>query len=565
MMLRTIVAGLLALTVAACGGGTPPAETSTGKVEGVLGQYFYVTVPTPVNGTVDSVDGRIHCVPGVPCAPVKYAWSEVVTLRATPASGYAFATWAGDCNDMSCVLSTSGGHAADFTVVAVFGPIGAVGHGNYTSPDLHGPAYFKFVAQSPGALNCTRCHGANLQGVGIAPGCNGCHEQAGHPGWQGDCTFCHAFPPATGAHQVHFGLTGAASSGAYGDLSVLQDRYPGATPTGAPRQYAFGCGQCHPATDPARHMDGTVQVSLFEAAAPAGSLKARNDAAAAFDPAAKTCSGVYCHSSGQGESPAFAPVPSWTSGQQLGCGACHGNPPAYPSGPAGSATANTHLTLRPPFAGSPLELLGHFTWHNKYAGYVDMPIGKHGVAGDGAAPMTCQACHAATVDPFATGRSGFWWLNTTGEYNLPGAARTYGCRTAGCHGGAPGEPAQGAGRVLPLLHVNGARDVVFDGRTAPPAYDAVPVGLLAPAYPYWVSVDQFADAAFLPAGAAWNPPPAPVAAAAGTISFRLDGASYEPATKTCTSVACHLAQTSVAWGDTPAHAYSTCFRCHTRH
>ena len=79
MMLRTIVAGLLALTVAACGGGTPPAETSTGKVEGVLGQYFYVTVPTPVNGTVDSVDGRIHCVPGVPCAPVKYAWSEVVT------------------------------------------------------------------------------------------------------------------------------------------------------------------------------------------------------------------------------------------------------------------------------------------------------------------------------------------------------------------------------------------------------------------------------------------------------------------------------------------------------
>ena len=562
-MRRNALAGLLALGLAACGGSSPPADTSTGQVEGMLGQYFYVTVAAPVNGTVDSVDGRIHCVPGVPCAPVKYAWSEVVTLRATPSTGYAFATWAGDCNDMTCVLSTAGGNVADFTVVAVFNPIGMVGHGNYTSPDLHGPAYFKFVAKAPDALTCTRCHGANLQGVGIAPDCNGCHQQAGHPAWQDDCTFCHAFPPASGAHRAHFGLADAASSGDYGDLSVLQDRFPGAMPTTAPDVYAFGCGNCHPATDPARHIDGTVQVTLFEAGSPAGSLKARNDAGAAYDPVAKTCSGVYCHSSGQETTPAFVTAPGWTSGQQIGCGGCHGNPPAYPTGAAGSATANTHLMLRAPQADRAPELFGHFTWHNFYAGYVDEPIGKHGVTGDGAAPMTCQTCHAATVDPAATGRSGFWWLNTTGEYDLPGSPRPYGCRTAGCHTDAPGEAAQGAGRVLPLLHVNGSRDVVFDGRTAAPAYDAVPVGLLAPAYPYWVAVDRFSNGNSLPPGAAWSPPPAVSAASAGTISFRLDIASYEPATKTCSNVACHLGQTSVPWGGATVPAYSTCSGCHT--
>jgi predicted CxxxxCH...CXXCH cytochrome family protein len=564
-MTRRFLAGLLAVTLAACGGSAPTRDGGTSEAQGVVGQYFYVTVSPPVNGTVDSLDGRIHCVPGAPCAPVRYAWGEVVTMRATPAAGYAFATWAGDCNDMTCVLSTSGGYAADFTVAAVFGLAGQVGHGNYTSPALHGPAYVRFASGAAGALQCTRCHGASLQGQGIAPGCSGCHEAAGFPGWQTNCGFCHAFPPDTGAHRAHFGLAGAASSGAYGDLSVLQDRYPGSTPTGAPRAYAFGCGQCHPATDPARHIDGTVQVALFEAGLPAGSLKARNDPAAAYDPVAKTCSGVYCHSSGQETGPAFAAVPSWTSGQQLGCAACHGNPPAYPTGAAGSATANTHLLLRPPQAGIAPELFGHFTWHNFYAGYADEPIGKHGVAVDGAAPMTCQACHASTVDPSATGPSGFWWLNTTGEYDLPGSPRPYGCRTAGCHDGTPAGAPQGAGRVLPLLHVNGSRDVVFDARTAAPVYAAMPPAPYAPDFPYWVALDVFKDASVLPPGATWNPPPAPTGKAAGTVSFRLDGAGYEPATKTCSNVACHLKQTSVAWGDTSLPSFSTCFRCHTNH
>jgi predicted CxxxxCH...CXXCH cytochrome family protein len=115
--------------------------------------------------------------------------------------------------------------------------------------------------------------------------------------------------------------------------------------------------------------------------------------------------------------------------------------------------------------------------------------------------------------------------------------------------------------------VNGSRDVVFDSRTAAPSYDGVPAAPYTPAFPYWVSVLIFKDANVLPAGAAWNPPPAPIVAvqSAGTLSFRIDGAGYVPATKTCTSVACHLRQSSVQWGGTNIGSYSTCFNCHSNH
>jgi predicted CxxxxCH...CXXCH cytochrome family protein len=346
-------------------------------------------------------------------------------------------------------------------------------------------------------------------------------------------------------------------------VTILQDRFPDATPTTAPAVYAFGCGNCHP-LDAAKHMDGSVQVALHDAGAPATSLKARAAITAAYDPGTGTCSGVYCHSSGQ-ETPSFTTTPGWTSGVELACDGCHTNPPRYATGAPGSATANTHLLLRVPAAGVAPQLYGHFTWHNRYAGATTEAIGKHGVAGEGAAPMTCQACHYATVDPASTGPSGFYWLDTTGEYNLPGAALTYSCRSSGCHTGAPGEALQAKGRVLPLRHVNGVRDVAFDSRTAPPTY-GVPEAPFTPDFPYWTRVLVFRDANVLPPGAAWNPPPVPTTAVAssGTLSFRLDAARYDASTKTCSSVPCHLRQSSVQWGGNVG-TYNTCFGCHTNH
>jgi predicted CxxxxCH...CXXCH cytochrome family protein len=46
------------------------------------------------------------------------------------------------------------------------------------------------------------------------------------------------------------------------------------------------------------------------------------------------------------------------------------------------------------------------------------------------------------------------------------------------------------------------------------------------------------------------------------MSLGFAGASYQPTTKTCSSVACHLAQTSVAWGGAPDANYDACKACH---
>jgi predicted CxxxxCH...CXXCH cytochrome family protein len=46
-----------------------------------------------------------------------------------------------------------------------------------------------------------------------------------------------------------------------------------------------------------------------------------------------------------------------------------------------------------------------------------------------------------------------------------------------------------------------------------------------------------------------------------TVSMRLGSATFDPVTKTCASVACHLKQTSVTWG--AAHpGFTDCNVCH---
>jgi predicted CxxxxCH...CXXCH cytochrome family protein len=387
------------------------------------------------------------------------------------------------------------------------------------------------------------------------------------------CGACHPVPGASGAHAAHHAAPPALPIARYGDLRVWAD-YPA---DGIPG-YVFGCGHCHP-LDPARHMNGTLDVELVSSGAPAGSLKARNASWAGYA-GDGTYSGVACHSSGQA-TPAYRPTPAWGSGTSLGCDGCHGMPPRYASGAAGSATANTHLVARTnTYLGTVYTgAYGHFAWHNRTrALYTQWLSGQHGVTDSltgnevadgtfGAAPMTCQACHFETVDPAATGPSGFWWLNTTGNYLADGqnyAAFT--CAAANCHDGQPGRAPPGSGGVLPRRHVNGARDVVFDPRTATTSYRA-PAAPAEPTAAYWVTVSEFKDANHLPPGATFSPAPPPPdgTSAAGTLSFELTGATYDPVTKTCGSVSCHLAQSSVQWGGTGLGTMTTCFACHSVH
>jgi predicted CxxxxCH...CXXCH cytochrome family protein len=413
---------------------------------------------------------------------------------------------------------------------------------------------------------CAACHPATVRPDGTIDVAGGKHidGEVEEDAASAACGACHAIPGESGAHAAHVASGPGVPQPLYGDVRAWAD-FPVADVNG----YLFGCGLCHP-LDEARHMDGLVQVEVGPEGAPAGSLRSRNAAAAAYL-ADGTCSGVYCHSSGQA-APAFVTTPGWRSGATLGCNGCHANPPRYPSGPAGSDTANTHLVARSTVYTDPVTRVsttytggyGHFAWHSRtHAAYTQPTTGQHGSFG--AAPMTCQACHADTVDPTSTGPSGAWWLDTTGDYLVPGQNYAgYTCTTSGCHDDQPGFAPSGRGRVRPWRHVNGSRDVVFDARTAAPPY-GLPAAPATPDYPYWVTVVAFADSASLQPGSAFAPPPPPTGPAAGTISFRLDGASYDPVTRTCSSVACHLKQASVAWGGAAVGTYSTCFNCHASH
>ena len=241
-----------------------------------------------------------------------------------------------------------------------------------------------------------------------------------------ECVRCHGAPPATGAHLVHANPPSVWNV-RYGDLHVLEDVAPGGAAS-----YDFGCGNCHP-LDPAQHLAHVTHapngghvpdVVLNPAGAPSTSLRSRNGTVARYDPATKTCRDVYCHSSGQ-ETPAYVTSVSWTApAGSLGCGGCHGNPPRYESGGGGTATANSHLGFD---AGG--VAFGWETGH--FAGLPGPAHGggsKHGGespsfpldAFQSAAPITCQACHAETVDPANVAPGGSFWLDTTGDYQLPG-------------------------------------------------------------------------------------------------------------------------------------------------
>lgn len=374
------------------------------------------------------------------------------------------------------------------------------------------------------SASCSTCHSVSVKADGTID-VQGGHHVDGVV--DVSCNGCHSFPPTSGAHVVHAGPPGAGPPPL--DELTLQDRRPDDSPVGAGATYAFGCGSCH-SLDAAAHADGKLDIRVGPEGAPAGTLRALAVRGAAYDPGTGTCSGTYCHSSGQ-QYPAYSVSPSWTSGVSPGCAGCHGNPPAYLSGAPGAPDANGHVA----FADDGYEA-GHFlgvpgVWHGT----------MHG--NPGAAPITCQSCHYDTVDPGNTAPGGFYYLDTTGEYQLPGGdpgriafGYTEQLHCTSCHTGAAGAPPQGGGRALPLRHVNGTRDVVFDPRTVLPAVAGLPAAPSTPSKPYWVA-EATSDVPW-PANAVWN---------GSTVSFDLAPAHYDPATKTCSAVGCHLDDVPV-WG-----------------
>ena len=189
--------------LAGCSSGktSPPSTSSESK--GQNGVHYYVNLSSPpVGGIVTSSETptpKINCgvsslgtpvpdangvlqyarvfysganVCGDARGQTQFQWSETVVLTAVARDGNAFIGWAGDCSggNPTCTLTAG----PDRSVTAIFTSPGN-GHTTFTDPALHGPAYAAFLSSAVGALQCTKCHGANLQGQSIAPSCAACH------------------------------------------------------------------------------------------------------------------------------------------------------------------------------------------------------------------------------------------------------------------------------------------------------------------------------------------------------------------------------------------------------
>lgn len=371
------------------------------------------------------------------------------------------------------------------------------------------------------------------------------------------CTFCHPqMPPTSGAHASHTSADAVATPAtAYGNTGATA----AFSPTSA-TAYAFGCGNCHPLLG-GKHLDGILEVELTPDTGTAGTLRGMNSPTAAWEPVGRTCSGVYCHSSGQATPDFVAATPGWYSGATLGCNGCHANPPSYASGGAGTATANSHVQLDP---------AGAYEWGH-FAGFpgVTHDGSKHGGVlqpstaywyGQASAPITCQTCHYDTAAATNVGPSGFYYLDSSGNYEISDAVVSYTYSCTACHDGSAA--AAGTGKVMPYFHVNGARDVRFDPRTDLTGMDAtyaaanLPASPNTPTRPYWFTNGSplISGIPSLPADAVAN---------GSTLSMDLQSAGWNATSKTCSSVACHFNQTSVQWGGQGGESSTSCSACHT--
>ena len=320
--------------------------------------------------------------------------------------------------------------------------------------------------------------------------CQTCHGDFHGANWEG-CSGCHQSPPATGSHLAHYN-TGPLNSLRYSDTTVRSTA----------DAYIFGCGNCHP-LDNAKHRNGTVDIELYNAAAPIESLKAKNPSNAAYDPAGKTCSSVYCHSGIM-----------VTSGNV-------GYPLTYPSNPLPPG-----YTLWGPYIMDPTS---NFTYA-PYTVTITRDYKTTTAWGTTGTFTTCTECHGfPTTTYYPDVQAGVGdshqWVDDYGyanlhAWNMLGSAVP--CATCHFdsvnHYSGTGPPADDtwvngkefmAYKLVSIknraLHVNGSPNVAFDNEYVYSGYSG----------PY------VAD---------------------------LTASTYNAQTKTCNNVSCHGGQTTVKWG-----------------
>jgi predicted CxxxxCH...CXXCH cytochrome family protein len=321
--------------------------------------------------------------------------------------------------------------------------------------------------------------------------CQSCHGDHHGGNWSG-CTGCHDSPPATGSHLVHYN-SAPETNLPYGDVAVRS----------TPQAYKFGCGNCHP-IDSSKHRNGSVDVELFDASAPAGSIKALNPSSAAFDAGSQTCANVYCHS-GKSVTSGAVGLPVTSPPNPV--------PPGYVlNGPYIMDPSCSSLTYDP-FSVTTSRV------------YATTPAW-------GAPPSfsTCKECHQFPLTTsFPTVEAGVGdshqWRDEWGWANLHSYNMSWyssvGCRT--CH-------------YSTVTATAGIRDTYQNGQETI-EYDPVPIAS------HVAHVNGAPDVAF---------------DTVNDVQYRnpvnLGAATYDAASKTCSDVGCHYTpggarwQKNVKWG-----------------
>jgi predicted CxxxxCH...CXXCH cytochrome family protein len=168
----------------------------------------------------------------------------------------------------------------------------------WVSPTAHGSAAML------NTMNCTTCHGAELEGGSSGQSCDTCHSD----GWRSNCTFCHGGTDND---------TGAPPKSVDGATAAADGAFPAhASHVTGDSHAPITCAACHStpteATSPGHMFDdtpGAAEVDLSGGLSPAGTF------------ANLTCSSLYCHGNGQGDN---GSVPLNKS--SIGCASCHPGP-----------------------------------------------------------------------------------------------------------------------------------------------------------------------------------------------------------------------------------------------
>ncbi len=139
------------------------ATTSDATFTTAPSNTYTISITPPSNGTITSSDGSISC--GGTCSSA-FATGTVVTLTETPASGYTFSSWGGNCSgtQTTCSLTLTSGMSVSATFTAVVIPPsggsccsggGGGGGTSYLTLTVHKQGNgFGTTTSSPSSISC---------------------------------------------------------------------------------------------------------------------------------------------------------------------------------------------------------------------------------------------------------------------------------------------------------------------------------------------------------------------------------------------------------------------------